>query len=82
MDVFVYGSLMQEEVAAIILKRPPKRVAATLKGYHRYKIKGCVFPGIMRSESNEETVDGWVYTELTRDELNRMDAFEDEEYER
>lgn len=78
--VFVYGTLMHEDVVRIIINRIPQKFKALLKGYHRYRLKGYVFPGILPTPYRE--VNGLLYTDINAEELDIFDAFEDDEYER
>ncbi|XP_052184358.1 AIG2-like protein D [Diospyros lotus] len=79
-NVFVYGSLMAEEVVGVILKRVPQSSPATLNGFHRFSIKGRVYPAILPMENKKIT--GKVLSGITSPELDLLDAFEDIEYER
>ncbi|KAI0518882.1 hypothetical protein KFK09_006319 [Dendrobium nobile] len=79
-NVFVYGSLLADEVVNALLKRMPPCSPAILNGYHRYGIKGRVYPAILPVESKK--VIGRVIKGVTDAELHVLDAFEDEEYKR
>lgn len=78
--VFVYGSLMAEDVCRVLLNRVPKSSPAILNGYHRYSIKGRVYPAILPVEN--EKVTGKLLLGITDPELHILDEFEDVEYER
>ncbi|KAM2544543.1 hypothetical protein TB1_016215 [Malus domestica] len=78
--VFVYGSLMAEDVCRVLLNRVPQSSPALLNGYHRYSIKGRVYPAIVPVEN--KTVAGKVLLGITDPELHILDEFEDVEYER
>ncbi|CAD6338436.1 unnamed protein product [Miscanthus lutarioriparius] len=79
-NVFVYGSLMADEVVRTILKRVPPAAPALLPNYHRFNIKGRIYPAILPVESKR--VAGRVITGVTDEELQLLDAFEDVEYTR
>ncbi|POO03878.1 Gamma-glutamylcyclotransferase, AIG2-like [Trema orientale] len=79
-NVFVYGSLMADDVVRVLLKRVPLSSLAFLNGFHRYSIKGRVYPAILPVENKK--VSGRVLTGITEPELYILDMFEDEEYER
>ncbi|CAL5040982.1 unnamed protein product [Urochloa decumbens] len=79
-SVFVYGSLMADEVVRTILKRVPPAAPAILPNYHRFNIKGRIYPAILPVESNK--VAGLVVMGVTDEELQVLDAFEDVEYTR
>ncbi|KAB2629552.1 AIG2-like protein [Pyrus ussuriensis x Pyrus communis] len=78
--VFVYGSLMAEDVCRVLLNRVPLSSPAILNGYDRYSIKGRVYPAILPVENKK--VAGKVLLEITDPELHILDEFEDVEYER
>uniref|UniRef100_A0A0D9WTU5 Putative gamma-glutamylcyclotransferase n=1 Tax=Leersia perrieri TaxID=77586 RepID=A0A0D9WTU5_9ORYZ len=80
-SVFVYGSLMTDEVVRTIIKRvPPSSAPALLPNYHRFNIKGRIYPAILPVESKK--VAGKVIMGITDAELRILDEFEDVEYVR
>ncbi|GMH11812.1 hypothetical protein Nepgr_013653 [Nepenthes gracilis] len=79
-NVFVYGSLLADEVARVLLKRDPDSYPAILDGYHRFSIKGRVYPAILPVENKK--VVGRVLVGVTDPELHTLDVFEDVEYVR
>jgi gamma-glutamylcyclotransferase (GGCT)/AIG2-like uncharacterized protein YtfP len=79
-NVFVYGSLMADEVVSVLLERVPPSVPAVLPGYQRHSIKGRVYPAIVPAE--EKRVIGKVLFDLMDNELEILDEFEDVEYNR
>ena len=58
-SVFVYGTLMAEEVCDALLERPHNRFPAKLSGYKRHRIRQQVFPAIIPA-SQTDTILGWV----------------------
>ncbi|GAU28167.1 hypothetical protein TSUD_313260 [Trifolium subterraneum] len=54
-NVFVYGSLLADEVVRALLNRVPPSSPATLSDYHRFKIKGRVYPAILPVQSKKVT---------------------------
>ncbi|KAL6296441.1 hypothetical protein ACE6H2_004583 [Prunus campanulata] len=78
--VFVYGSLMAEDVCRVLLNRVPQSSPAILNGHHRYSIKGRVYPAILPVENDKVT--GKLLLGITDPELHILDEFEDVEYER
>uniref|UniRef100_A0A0E0E609 Putative gamma-glutamylcyclotransferase n=1 Tax=Oryza meridionalis TaxID=40149 RepID=A0A0E0E609_9ORYZ len=52
-SVFVYGSLMQDEVVRTIIKRVPPSSPALLPNYHRFNIKGRIYPAILPVQSKK-----------------------------
>ncbi|KAK9099687.1 hypothetical protein Scep_023117 [Stephania cephalantha] len=79
-SVFVYGSLLADEVVRLLLKRVPLSSPATLPNFHRFSIKGRIYPAIKPVENNKVT--GRVLLGVTDPELEVLDIFEDVEYER
>lgn len=79
-NVFVYGSLLADEVVGALLKRVPPSSPATLSDYHRFKIKGRVYPAILPVQTNKVT--GRVLLGISGVELDILDEFEDVEYTR
>ncbi|XP_041019386.1 AIG2-like protein D [Juglans microcarpa x Juglans regia] len=79
-NVFVYGSLLADDVVKVLLKRVPPSSSAILHGFHRFSIKGRVYPAILPVENKKVT--GKVLSGITNPELYILDAFEDVEYER
>ncbi|KAF6167323.1 hypothetical protein GIB67_043184 [Kingdonia uniflora] len=78
--VFVYGSLLSDEVVRVLLKRLPQSSPAILNGFHRFNIKGRVYPAIIPVE--DKKVNGRVLLGITDPELYILDTFEDVEYEK
>ncbi|KAI5070212.1 hypothetical protein GOP47_0014555 [Adiantum capillus-veneris] len=79
-NVFVYGSLLADEVVSVLLCRVPASSAALLPDFHRFSIKGRVYPAILPSKG--EKIVGKVLFGLNDEELKMLDDFEDEEYVR
>ncbi|KAJ6800239.1 putative protein AIG2 [Iris pallida] len=79
-SVFVYGSLMADDVVQVLLKRVPTSSPAILNAYHRFSIKGRVYPAILPAENKKVT--GKVLQGITDSELVVLDEFEDVEYKR
>ncbi|CAA7033072.1 unnamed protein product [Microthlaspi erraticum] len=79
-SVFVYGSLMADDVVRLLLKRVPHTASAILPDFHRFSIKGRVYPTILPAEADK--VSGKVLFGITDDELYILDEFEDIEYTR
>ncbi|KAL8536738.1 hypothetical protein ACS0TY_012063 [Phlomoides rotata] len=51
--VFVYGSLLADDVFRALLSRVPPSSPAILPHYHRFSIKGRVYPAIIPAENKE-----------------------------
>ncbi|KMZ61621.1 Protein AIG2 [Zostera marina] len=78
--VFVYGSMLTDEIAEEVIKRVPISSPAILHNYHRYNVKDRLYPAVVPMETHQ--VVGKVLFDLTDLELNLLDLFEDYEYER
>ncbi|XP_042485709.1 AIG2-like protein D [Macadamia integrifolia] len=78
--IFVYGSLLADDVVRALLKRVPESSPAILHDFHRFSIKGRVYPAILPLENTKVT--GRVFFGITDPELYVLDTFEDVEYER
>lgn len=57
-NVFVYGTLMADQIAGKLLGRTPASSRATLSNYIRYRVKGVAFPAIISKAG--EAVEGKV----------------------
>lgn len=79
-NVFVYGSLLADEIVKVLLRRVPPSSSAFLNAFHRFSIKGRVYPAILPVENKKVT--GRVLFGITNPELDILDTFEDVEYER
>ncbi|XWS70619.1 hypothetical protein CRYUN_Cryun03dG0062500 [Craigia yunnanensis] len=79
-NVFVYGSLLADDVVRVLLNRIPPSSAALLNGFHRFSIKGRVYPAILPVPNDQ--VIGKVFLGITDPELHILDEFEDVEYRR
>ena len=77
--LFAYGTLMFPAVIKSVIGRIPDTRSAVIKGYRRLEVAGELFPGLIRE--NDERVEGLVYVDITRDEWERLTAFEDDFYE-
>ncbi|KAG8495262.1 hypothetical protein CXB51_012893 [Gossypium anomalum] len=79
-NVFVYGSLLSDDVVRILLNRVSPSSAAFLSHFHRLSIKGRVYPAILPVQNRH--VSGRVLMEISDPELHILDEFEDVEYQR
>ena len=78
--VFAYGSLMIPEVIQAVIGREVFGELATLAGYLRQGLLGFSYPGLVKCP--DASVDGRLYRDLGATDLLRLDAFEDDFYER
>ncbi len=79
--LFVYGSLMYPSVWNLLIRRPVKQCRGRLPGYQRLKIRDDSYPVILPGQ-NAHDVTGVLYFKLTSQEINRLDRFEGDYYER
>ncbi|KAB5513660.1 hypothetical protein DKX38_027566 [Salix brachista] len=88
-NVFVYGSLLADDVVRALLSRIPQSSPAILNG--QFSIKGRVYPAILPVENKKVTGKSHPMYEflllqvlqgITDLELYILDEFEDVEYER
>jgi gamma-glutamylcyclotransferase (GGCT)/AIG2-like uncharacterized protein YtfP len=79
-NLFVYGSLMFEPVWHQLLGRRHDSTTATLAGYQRLCIRGQSYPGIKPNPMTQ--VEGVLVFALRDDEVQRLDRFEGDEYQR
>ena len=79
-SLFAYGSLQLREVFEAVTRQSRDGVPAVLEGFRRTKLKGYGFPAIVPGAGMETS--GLVYTALEEDAWRRLDAFEDDFYDR
>jgi gamma-glutamylcyclotransferase (GGCT)/AIG2-like uncharacterized protein YtfP len=77
--MFVYGSLMAEEVLQILLNRVPASTGATLDGFLRFSIRGKQYPIISQTQKLDN-VRGRLLYDISPQELFILDLFEGDEY--
>lgn len=80
MDVFVYGTLLFSPVREVVLGRATDAQPAELEGFARRCLRGVVYPGIVAAAGH--SVVGAVVPGLGAADLDRLDTFEDDFYER
>eukprot|EP00897_Mesotaenium_endlicherianum_P000154 jgi/Mesen1/10139/ME000076S09647 len=78
--VFVYGSLMAEEVLQKLIGRVPAQSPAYVQDYHRYSIRGANYPAV--APRKDSSVTGKVLYDLSDSEQEVFDEFEDVQYVR
>ena len=71
---------MVPEVMRVVTGNKLVFTDGTLEGYGRYRLRGRVYPGIIKSA--HESVQGRIYNGVNRYSLARLDKFEAEEYRR
>lgn len=78
--LFVYGTLLVPEIARAVVGRVPPSLPAVLFDHARVTVEGCVYPAV--TPRRGERVSGAVYLDLSPEELERLDAYEGELYQR
>lgn len=76
--VFVYGSLLADEVVAALLGRRPARAPASVAGYARFALKDVSYPSATHTGAG--LLSGSLLRGLDDAELSTLDAFEGDEY--
>lgn len=79
-NLFTYGSLMLPEVLEKVCGAAHESVAAELIGWSRYRVAGEAYPGIIANPKS--SVSGILWFGITSAELNLLDKFEGEQYQR
>lgn len=84
LTVFCYGTLLAPEVIQTLIGRvPPSTPAVLLGSFRRHPVKNFVFPGLVRaSKGDAQRVQGILYRDLSVNEMERLDFFEGDEYEK
>lgn len=84
-QLFVYGSLMFDEVIRSLIGRVPSKKAAYAWDCERLKICDRVYPALKllgkKSTNNNTFVSGYIYTGIKEEEYRIIDKFEDERYQ-
>ena len=78
--LFVYGTLMFDEVSSRLLKGRYQYVNVTLDDYKRFKIIGEIYPGLSSFPGSK--VDGLLITGLSDNDIKLLDRFEGPYYKR
>lgn len=79
-NVFVYGSLMFDDVWNRVVQCSYGKRTAVLSGYKRLSVKGETYPGLVASPDG--SVEGMVYLDVTTQDMQRLDRFEGEYYKK
>ena len=78
--LFVYGSLMFDEVWGRLVKTRYEKLTTELHGYRRLKVKGDFYPGLVKS-GNAITA-GVLILNVKQQDISTLDRFEGEYYKR
>ena len=77
--LLTYGSLMFKDVWKRLIQSEYKADRATISGYARRCVKGDEYPAVFPAN---ESVTGVVYFDISDEDMQILDAFEGEYYER
>ena len=72
--LFVYGTLMAEEVLSPLIGRLPAWRAGTIHGFSRGCVRGEAFPAVLRSGADDQ-VEGLLIEDLLPRELRALDYY-------
>lgn len=75
--LFVYGTLVLDDVVSTLLDRIPHYQDATAPGWRIVRLPHRVYPGLVPGQGE---ANGKVFTDLTDAEWTTLDAFEDPAY--
>ncbi len=75
--LFVYGTLVLDDVVSTLIDRIPHCQEATAPGWRVVRLPERVYPGLVPGQGE---ANGKVFTDLTDAEWATLDAFEDPAY--
>jgi gamma-glutamylcyclotransferase (GGCT)/AIG2-like uncharacterized protein YtfP len=78
--LFTYGTLQVSEIFEHIVGRSLSSCPALLDGYARYRVEQRVYPAIVRQAG--ASVSGLLYSGVDTRELEHLDVYEGELYQR
>ena len=78
--LFVYGTLLNDEILEQLLSFVPEKTNATLFGYKRVQVKDEVYPGIFPHATS--SVVGLLLGGLSHQHLTILDNYETPHYQR
>lgn len=80
--LFTYGSLMFAPVWERVVRGRYASSVETVKGFVRRGVTGEEYPAVIRSEAPDAVLSGRVYRNIQLADLQRLDAFEGDDYQR
>jgi gamma-glutamylcyclotransferase (GGCT)/AIG2-like uncharacterized protein YtfP len=75
--LFVYGTLLLDDVVNTLLDRIPRHQQATAPGWRIVRLPDKAYPGLI---PGDREANGRIFTDLTNAEWATLDAFEDPAY--
>lgn len=83
MNLFIYGTLLVPKIWEAVTGCPEtKMLPATLAGYQIHRVKSADFPAITKGVDSDAFVVGRVALDISTEALRRLDAYEDDFYDR
>ena len=79
-NLFVYGTLMDQKTWNYFTSKTYERRKFVLQGFERKALKDRLYPGIIRSSNSH--VEGIMYVNVTEEDIEKLDEYEGEEYDR
>ena len=79
-NLFTYGTLQNAEILAQVVGRSWPSSPALLNGYARYRVNDKPYPAIVEQPGAQ--VQGSLYSGVSQTELERLDEYEGELYQR
>ena len=76
--LFVYGSLMFDDVLNQLVNKQYKRVKAEIHGFQCLQVKGEVYPALVKMVS--ESTRGLLVLNISQEDIKVLDEFEGEYY--
>ncbi len=76
-DLFVYGTLVLDQVISTLIDRVPAHEPVTAQGWRVARLPDRSYPGLVPDDGQAS---GRLYTDLTDSEWATLDAFEDPAY--
>lgn len=81
MNLFVYGTLLFPKIREAVGGRQFASIPARLAGYRIFRVRDAHFPGIV-SSAEDCWIEGEILLDLSAEELQRFDRYEDSFYRR
>jgi len=79
MNFFADGSLRNKIILKRVLGKDYKSERGNMRGWRLLKVKGKEYPGLVKSDG---IVPGTIWMDLSKEDFEKLDSFEGNEYER
>lgn len=79
MNLFVYGTLLNDEIVEALVGKTFQRVEASLEGYFVSRLQNKYSPGMMRKEG--AIAKGAILMNIDEDSLNIIRSWEGDDYD-